>query len=36
MPVINEVQLDLDKVHMNAVDEIYTAYPFYGTRLRGI
>jgi hypothetical protein len=32
MPVINEVQLDLDKVHMNAVDEIYTAYPFYGTR----
>jgi putative transposase len=31
-PVLNEHQLDLDRLHMNAIDEIYTAYPFYGTR----
>ncbi|MGH3546301.1 MAG: IS3 family transposase [Mycobacteriales bacterium] len=31
-PVINPTRADLDKKHMNAVDEIYPAYPFYGTR----
>jgi len=31
-PIINEELIELDKIHMNAVDEIYTRYPFYGTR----
>ena len=29
---VNQVQLLLDKTHMNAIDEIYTKYPFYGSR----
>jgi putative transposase len=31
-PVVNQQQLALDKLHMNAIDEIYTKYPFYGSR----
>ena len=30
--VVNDERLELDKAHMNAIDEIYTKYPFYGTR----
>jgi putative transposase len=31
-PVVNVERLALDKLHMNAIDEIYTKYPFYGSR----
>lgn len=31
-PVVNEEGIELDKLHMNAIDAIYTRYPFYGTR----
>jgi putative transposase len=31
-PVVNVERLALDKLHMNAIDEIYTSYPFYGSR----
>lgn len=31
-PVVNVERLALDKLHMNAIDEIYTRYPFYGSR----
>ena len=31
-PIINQEQINLDKLHMDAIDEIYTRYPFYGTR----
>jgi len=31
-PTVNEERIELDKEHLNAVDEIYTRYPFYGTR----
>jgi putative transposase len=31
-PVINEERVELDKLHMDAIDAIYTRYPFYGTR----
>jgi putative transposase len=32
VPVVNEERIELDKAHMDAVDAIYTRYPFYGTR----
>jgi putative transposase len=32
LPTVNEEHVHLDKVHMNAIDNIYTVYPFYGTR----
>jgi len=31
-PVVNEAEIELLKQHMNAVDEIYTKRPYYGTR----
>jgi putative transposase len=31
-PRVNQSQLVLDKAHMNAIDEIYTECPFYGSR----
>ena len=31
-PVVNVERFALDKLHMNAIDEIYTSYPFYGSR----
>lgn len=31
-PAINMAEKDRLKLHLNAVDEIYTKYPFYGTR----
>lgn len=31
-PIVNEAELSRLKVHMDAVDEIYTARPYYGTR----
>lgn len=31
-PVVNEVEIARLKLHLDAVDEIYTAYPFYGSR----
>jgi putative transposase len=31
-PVVNVERCALDKLHMNAIDEIYTRYPFYGSR----
>jgi putative transposase len=31
-PVVNEAEQQRLKLHLNAIDEIYTAYPFYGTR----
>lgn len=31
-PVVSESELARLKLHMDAIDEIYTAYPFYGTR----
>lgn len=31
-PVVNEAEVVRLKQHLNAVDEIYTKYPFYGTR----
>lgn len=31
-PVVSPQRLDLDKLHMNAIDELYTKYPFYGSR----
>lgn len=31
-PVVNPEREVLDKLHMNAIDAIYTAYPFYGSR----
>ena len=31
-PVVNVERLALDKLHMNTLDEIYTRYPFYGSR----
>ncbi len=31
-PVVNEAELARLKLHMDAIDGIYTAYPFYGTR----
>jgi putative transposase len=30
--VINPIAIELDKKHMNAIDEIYTEIPFYGSR----
>lgn len=31
-PPVNEARVSLDKLHMNAIDEVYTDYPFYGSR----
>jgi putative transposase len=31
-PVVNPEREALDKLHMNAIDAIYTDYPFYGSR----
>lgn len=31
-PVVNESELTRLKLHLDAIDEIYTAYPFYGSR----
>ena len=31
-PVVNELEITRLKQHLDAVDEIYTAYPFYGSR----
>lgn len=31
-PAVNEERIVLDKRHMDAIDEIYTRYPFYGSR----
>jgi putative transposase len=31
-PVVNEAELARLKLHLNAIDEIYTERPYYGTR----
>lgn len=31
-PVVNETEMSRLKQHLDAIDEIYTAYPFYGSR----
>lgn len=31
-PVVNEAEITRLKLHLDAIDEIYTDYPFYGTR----
>lgn len=31
-PVVNQTRIELDKVHMDAIDAVYTDYPFYGSR----